>query len=243
VGFVAGPALGALGALGGPRVPFLIAAGIAAINTVVAIRRLPETHTERHAVTSTPKPPFSSVADVIVLAFVTLVAFSGFEATFALLANKRLGFEEASAGATFVGVGLVLTAVQGGMIGPVVRRLGESLTVRIGLLANAVGLLLLASVHSWWQLIPSLLALAVGQGLVTPALSSLLAGRVHQNHRGGAMGLQQSAGGLGRLIGPLLAGVLFQHVSSSAPYLLGAVVMALAAAATLRSWAPESARF
>ena len=43
VGFVAGPALGSLAALGGPRLPFFLAAGIATVNTVVAVRRLPET--------------------------------------------------------------------------------------------------------------------------------------------------------------------------------------------------------
>src|SRR5262245_44592019 len=44
LGFVAGPALGALAALGGPRLPFLVAAGLAACNTIVAVTRLPETH-------------------------------------------------------------------------------------------------------------------------------------------------------------------------------------------------------
>ncbi|HWE57805.1 MAG TPA: MFS transporter [Acidimicrobiales bacterium] len=43
IGFVAGPAIGALAALAGPRVPFFVAAGLAALNTVAAIRRLPET--------------------------------------------------------------------------------------------------------------------------------------------------------------------------------------------------------
>ncbi|HEX2041248.1 MAG TPA: MFS transporter, partial [Acidimicrobiales bacterium] len=44
LGFVAGPAIGGLAALGGPEVPFLLAAAIAAVNAVVAARRLPETH-------------------------------------------------------------------------------------------------------------------------------------------------------------------------------------------------------
>src|SRR6476619_1841977 len=44
VGFVAGPAIGALAALGDARVPFFIAAAIAGVNAIVAARRLPETH-------------------------------------------------------------------------------------------------------------------------------------------------------------------------------------------------------
>ena len=44
VGFVLGPAIGTFAALGGPHIPFFIAAAIAAINALVALRRLPETH-------------------------------------------------------------------------------------------------------------------------------------------------------------------------------------------------------
>ena len=56
VGFVAGPALGSLAALGGPRLPFFLAAVIAAVNTVVAARRLPETHRRRPAAAPRPGP-------------------------------------------------------------------------------------------------------------------------------------------------------------------------------------------
>ena len=43
LGFVAGPAIGALAVLGGPHVPFLIAAALAGVNAVIAWKRLPET--------------------------------------------------------------------------------------------------------------------------------------------------------------------------------------------------------
>src|SRR4051794_29353375 len=49
LGFVAGPALGALAALGGVKLPFLIAAGLAGVNALVAVRRLPETNPAHRA--------------------------------------------------------------------------------------------------------------------------------------------------------------------------------------------------
>lgn len=52
VGLTAGPALGALAALASPRLPFLLAGAIAAVNAVAAVRRLPETHPDR----SVPSP-------------------------------------------------------------------------------------------------------------------------------------------------------------------------------------------
>ena len=53
-----------------------------------------------------------------IIGFVALVAFSGFEATFALLAERRFSLTEGGVAAVFVGIGLLLTVVQGGLIGP-----------------------------------------------------------------------------------------------------------------------------
>jgi multidrug resistance protein len=234
LGFVAGPAIGGLAALGGPKVPFLIAAGIAAVNTVMAIRRLPETHPGRSGVQHEPALEKidwrrSGVAALIGVAFTSLVAFSAFEATFSLFGERRLGLKIASAGGVFAAVGIVLSLVQVRLVGPTVERFGEGGTMLIGLALDAVGLVALAAVHSWAALAPALLLLVVGQGLVTPTLSSAVAGRVGAHRRGGVLGIQQAAGGLARVVGPIAGGYLFQHAGVPVPYLVGAAVMALAA--------------
>ncbi|MCU1462468.1 MAG: Tetracycline resistance efflux pump [Acidimicrobiales bacterium] len=243
LGFVAGPAIGALAALGDARLPFLIAAGIAGANAVVAVRRLPETNP-----THTPPPPFFSgeedrngpvsatrtpgnVVGLLVIAFSSLVAFSAFEATFGLFGERRLGFHLSSTGAVFAGIGLVLALVQSTLVHPAVARLGEAGTLRLGLAINAVGLALLATVHSYWTLVPALLALVVGQGLAAPSLTAAFAGRARAERRGRALGVQQSANGLARVVGPIAGGLLFQRVGQQSPYLAGAVVMALCALA------------
>jgi MFS family permease len=282
LGFVAGPALGALATLGGTRLPFFVAAALAAANAVVASRRLPETHgrdvdhvsgprgaarmpadavvgldggsplegeallgmaTEAHADATPPaglegpagtegtEGGSAGLGRLVAVAFGSLVAFSAFEATFALFGERRLSFDPASTGAVFTAIGLVLALVQSSLVRPAVRRLGESRTLRLALLANAAGLAVLAAVHSWWLLAPALLLLVVGQGLATPSLTSAVAGRASARRRGGALGVQQSAGGLARVVGPVAGGLAFQHVGVPAPYLGGAVVMVLCAAA------------
>ena len=242
LGFVAGPALGGLAALGGPEVPFFLAAALAFVNGCVAIRRLPETrgvlvvpdladpgHAPREA------QEVGGLARLALVAFVSLVAFSGFEATFALLGERRFDLSLSSTGAVFAVIGLVLTGVQVGLVAPTVERLGEQGALRAGLCANAVGLVLLAGAESWAVLVPALLALVVGQGLVTPTLASLVAGRARTDRRGAALGLQQSAGGLARVAGPVAAGVLFEHVGVPAPYLAGAALVVVAVALVPRS--------
>lgn len=244
VGFVAGPALGALAALGGTRLPFLLAAGVAGVNAVAAIRRLPETHVDRasesgrSAVTDrsgspTPKAG-AGLTRLLLIAFASLVAFSAFEATFALFGERRLSFGPASTGVVFTAVGLVLVAVQTTLVRPVVARLGEGATLRAALVLNAAGLALLAAVHSWELLVPALLALVVGQGLAQPSLTSVVSGRARAGQRGRALGIQQSAGGLARVVGPIAGGLAFEHAGSGFPFVAGALVMALCAVAVHR---------
>ena len=242
VGFVAGPALGALAALGGPHVPFYLAGCVALVNALVAIRRLPETAPLGAESTSSRRQPRrrSSVAmsgltcgASLSCAFVATAAFAGFEATFALFGQARFDLTLSSTGAVFAGIGLFLVLVQAGLVHPVVSRLGAVGTLRGGLMLNIVGLFLLAVAVHWPVLVLALAALVVGQGLTTPTLASIVAGRSPSDRRGGALGLQQMAGGMGRVIGPVLAGVLFQHVGVGAPYVVGAGIAAAALALVL----------
>ncbi|MBK9179366.1 MAG: MFS transporter [Acidimicrobiales bacterium] len=234
VGFVAGPAIGGLAALGGPHVPFFIAAALAAVNAVVAAKRLPETSTAAIRRTARPAagapsgPETSAVRSALVryalVAFVSLMAFSGFEATFSLFGERRFGLTISSAAAVFAGIGLVLVIVQGGLIGPAVARFGTAGSLRLGLSSGAGGMAALAVATTWPVLALALLLIVVGQGMVTPTLSALVANRAPAPRRGGALGMQQAAGGLGRVVGPALGGVLFEHVGLAAPYVVGAVL-------------------
>ena len=164
---------------------------------------------------------------LLVVSFVGMVAFSGFESTFALLTEDRFGLKEAGTGAIFTVIGLALVAVQVGIIGRVNERLGESGTLRVGLAANAVGLALLAVDGGWATLVPALALLVLGQGLITPTLSSAIAGRAARA-RGAWLGWQQSVAALARVAGPVLAGILFTQIGVGAPYVVGAVLVVAA---------------
>lgn len=228
VGFVIGPVIGASAALVGPSVPFLVSAALSAINFAVAWVRLPETQRDEAA---TAKPRLrdvpSQVRSLVLLTFVAIVAFSAFEATFALLADRRLGLSDSSVALVFAGVGVVLVVTQGGLVGPITERLGEAGTMRLGLGLNVIGFTALALSSAAVLLLPGLAVLAVGQGLLTPTLSSAVAGAVDESTVGVALGVQQSMGGLARVIGPLLGGVLF-GIGVGVPYGVTALITATA---------------
>lgn len=231
VGFVVGPALGGLAALGGPHVPFFVAGSIAAVNAVIAIVRLPETrpgdsqqqpeHGRRSALT----PALRRFA---VVGFLSMLGFAGFEATFSLWGKEQFGFTEGSASLVFVFVGAVLVGVQGMLIGPLTSRLGSRTLIRAGLSLVAMGLVLLGLTTTWVLLFVALFLLAVGQGIAGPSGSALVAEIAPVERRGEAIGYQQSSAAFGRIAGPVLAGALFDHVDVSAPFVVSGALVGLA---------------
>jgi multidrug resistance protein len=241
VGFSMGPAIGGLAALVDHRLPFFVAAAIAAVNAAVAVRRLPETHPSRsrspqvrapaaERLPTQPPAASTSLRRLVLVVFVAMAAFSGFEATFSLLADVRYELSESATYGVFFVIGLALVVVQGGLVGTVHERLGESATLRAGLAANALGLALLAVDAGWPGLVPALALLVMGQGLVAPTLAAAVAGRARADRRGMALGIQQSAGGLARVVGPAGAGALFDHVGVATPFVVAAVLAAVAVA-------------
>ncbi len=235
VGFVVGPALGGLASLGGEHIPFFVAGTVALINAIVAWRRLPETRPAdvRQAAREAAKNDTEGKVrlwGLAVAGFTAIVAFSGFEATFSLLAGDRFRLTEGGVAAIFVGVGVVLVGVQGGLIRPINAKLGTQRSLQVGLVLNSAGLVVLSFAKNWPLLIVALALLTVGQGLVTPNLSSLVSGRVPDHRRGEALGFQQGVNAVGRVAGPALAGVLYDHVSIGSPYLVGGALCGVALA-------------
>jgi len=226
VGFVLGPALGGLAGLFGTRVPFLIAAALAAINAIVAAYRLEETRKE--PIAKTPSLVRSvreldrGLASLIALSFVAVAAFSLFETTFALLAADRLDLTAPQISFVFAFVGVVLVTTQAGLVGPASKRFPETSLIGLGLSLNVAGFLLVALSTTLLQLAPGLILLAVGQGFATPALASVIAGRAPIGRAGVILGVQQSAGGLARVLGPIAGGLLFA-IGIRMPYLVAAL--------------------
>ena len=238
VGFVVGPALGGLAALGGPHVPFFVASGLAAANAIAAVIRLPETSTTVRQ----PRSPSRRVRQVnrfIVIGFFSALPFAGFEATFSLFGGARFDLTEGSTAAVFFAIGLAMSLVQGMLIGPLTKRFGSTRLLQSGLVLVACGLGVLGGASVWVVLFVALALIVVGSGVSNPSLTTLVANSAPADQRGEVLGFQQSAGALARVIGPPLAGLSFDRVGIGAPYSLGALVFLIAIVA---SWQLSTSR-
>jgi DHA1 family tetracycline resistance protein-like MFS transporter len=248
LGFTVGPALGGLVAGSDPSAaalarPAFVAAGLSTLAFLIALARLKESlpQQSRDAAPGAGRLQMArevmtrpTLRQLILLLFVTITAFAGMETTFALWANSAFGWGPREVGNNFLYVGLVLVAVQGGLIGPLSRRLGETRLVIGGATLIALGLVGLPFALSLPRLLVVNTLLALGMGLLNPSITSLISRQAAADERGGILGVSQSASSLSRILGPAVAGPLFQRFGRDAPYYAGAAVMALVVAMALR---------
>ncbi len=171
---------------------------------------------------------------IIILFFFTTFAFSGLESTFALWAFSGFGWGPEQVGWIFFYVGLVLAAVQGGLIRRLVPRLGEGKLVITGAVLLALGLLGLGFSHDLAEILIVMGVLALGLGVFSPSMTSLVSKAAGADERGGILGVNQSGQSLARILGPLIAGPIYTAGGRNAPYYMDAIIMAAVAATALK---------
>lgn len=239
LGFVLGPAVGGFFSQYGYGVPAFIASAICFTNLLIALVRLPESlTTERKGIAPLgeryhPKQ-FVKVFQnpnlglVILLMFFATFSFANLEATFALFTERRFEFTASEVGYLFAYMGLLIAIVQGGLVGRLVKIFGERVLVRAGMFLMVVGLGLIPYAKNLWILAIVLAFLAIGLGMNTPSLNSLITQYGDPTRHGGILGVSQSFSSLARILGPTWGGFSFDRFGISSPYFSGGVVMLLA---------------
>jgi predicted MFS family arabinose efflux permease len=122
----------------------------------------------------------------------------------------------------------VLAFIQGVVVGRAVRSVGEHRIIPAAIAVVAVALALVPFSHSVPMLLAACAMLALGMGFNNPSLSSMVSRMTDPNDQGGVLGLAQSLGSLGRIVGPAWGGFLFDLFGPSMPYLSAATIMMVA---------------
>jgi DHA1 family tetracycline resistance protein-like MFS transporter len=237
LGFILGPAVGGVLVRFGLRAVPAAAALFAMINLVTAALVLRESLPAgaRRSMGST-FPGWREARELwadlplrslMVLFFLVMFCFSIMEATLALYCQSRLGFGDRETAWLFTYVGVLLAAVQGGLMGLLVRRFGDRRLIQAGILLMALGLLLLPFRASLGWLLASLLLLAVGSAVHNPAISALLSRLVGPTTQGETIGVSRSFGALARATGPL-AGTWIFGAGAAWPFWTAGALMLVA---------------
>jgi MFS transporter, DHA1 family, tetracycline resistance protein len=250
IGFVIGPAIGGALVMLGPSVPFIGAALLCGVNFAWTFFTLPEPPRPAGG----PRPPARRGVDwkellaairkprflsLLVLSFCATFALANLEATFALSTHKLFGYGNRENAFLFTYIGVMLAITQAVLVGRLVRRLGEPVLIVLGLFVTVGGLFAVPYAHNLWHLLAILGVFSFGSGISTPSISSLISRAAGAHIQGGALGANQSAAALARVVGPACGGFCFDHFGVPAPYLLGATVMIVAWTISLTLLRPD----
>lgn len=250
-GFVFGPAAGSLIGRYGFRAAALFAAGLAFANMLLAIVVLRESlPAERRNAQERKRFSYAEVkrafgqpgASLVLWAsFLCMLGFVGMETTFPLLGKKNAALGPRELGFVFSFVGIMMVFVQGFLIGRLTPRFGERVLSMAGCAAMGVALLLMPFAHGLTNLFATVALLALGSGLATPSMSTLLSRMTPQHEQGSVMGMNQSLGALARAFGPMVAGPLYD-VHPAVTYGAGGLLMFVSLACLLPVIQPNQVR-
>jgi MFS family permease len=240
-GVAIGPALGSLAMGFGTSGPGLFAATIALVNMVFAWSYLAESniHAGRHPddrpkargarevlrrVLTHGREPASRLIWIYAL---TMGAFQGMTTVLALFLASGFGVTERTIGYFFAYVGTISFVTRAGVLGKLVTWLGELQLSRLGMLLLAIGLAGMAFSPNIPVLAIFVALVPLGTAFTFPCVTGLLSRVVSPHERGLYMGVQQTFGGTGRVVGPIYAGWAFDHLGHGVPFYTGAVIVLL----------------
>ena len=244
LGFVLGPALG--GILGGvnPRLPFWVASGLTLVNALYGLIVLPESLPPEKR---TPRfvwakaNPLGSLKllrshhelfGLATVNFLYYLSHQVLQSVFVLYVGYRYNWSARAVGLTLAAIGIGSVIVQGGLVRPVVARIGDRRALFVGLVFGAIG-------FACWGLAPTgilfLAAIPIGSlmGFYGPAAQGLMTHRVSASEQGQLQGANSSVQGIAGLVGPGLFTWIFAHFISTgsswqlpgAPFLLGSLLL------------------
>ncbi len=235
MGFIFGPAIGGFLAKYNYSYPGYFAMIVSLITVFLTIFTLPETVSSEQR-KNNPKAQISfqafwkvatnsKIEYLIIVFFLINSAFSLMQGTFALWTQKRFNFGPEQNGYIFAFVGIMAVIAQLKLLPYLVKRFKERVLLNYSSLFFGLGFILMPFVPNPWYLMVTQTLLIFGNSMANPSIQALVSEKVPKEEYGETLGFLQSAGSLGRIVGPILGGWLFGAMGMNSPFLFAAVVV------------------
>lgn len=240
IGFIIGPAVGGLVGEFGTRVPFFVAAALAAVTFAYGLFTFEET------LPAEKRRPFQwkranplgaiialwNVKGIWLIAGAILLWISAvniYPTLWSWFAAAQYGWGPGLIGLSLVFNGLSMALYQAFVIGPVTKKLGPNRSIQLGLAAAMIGFTFY--VFNPFPLLVFPIALLLGiQGIIQPSMIALMSGAVSDDRQGELLGFNSSLAALAAIIAPLVYNPALAYFSGSdAPIHLPGAPFAIAA--------------
>jgi DHA1 family tetracycline resistance protein-like MFS transporter len=257
IGFVLGPAIGGILSHFSVIAPFWFAAILATLNAILMwiVLLEPERHATRQKGPLNLRNIFEQAGSwrlgvITVAYFIAIAGFAIVTVIYPQVSNRRFELNQSQISYIFVMMGLIGAAIQGGGIGRLAKRFGDVNLAITGFALMAASMMLMPFASSVPIFLVFSAGLAIGNSLSQPTVNAMASKGASAALQGRVLGVVQSAGSLGRVFGPVIAGFLLtsDHTRPTAqygntPFLVGGVIMAFAfgLATTLRRSEPAAA--
>jgi MFS family permease len=236
VGVAIGPAIGGAALAFGRSGPGLAAATLCLVNIFFAWRFLRESRDMTEAHEKKPRASRTVIANVIThpnepahrliwIYAIAMGAFSGLMAILALFLADRFGVGKDQIWLFYTYVGVIAVVTRAGILGKMVDRYGEAQLSRIGLALLATGLATIPLARGFFMLAIAVALIPLGTAFTFPCVTSMLSRVISSRERGLYMGVQQTFGGLARVIVPLWAGFSYDHFGKTVPLFTSAALV------------------
>jgi MFS family permease len=223
----------------GHAAPGIMAAALCLLNMLFAWRYLSESR-DATVQAASSEPPLKSrqAAWHIIthssepssrLIWIYAIAIGAFQGSFSVLAlflNARFQVTEQTIGYFFMYTGAISVFTRVLLLGRMVDWLGEAKLSRLGLVLLAAGVIGMPLSQNLWMLAIAVALIPLGTAFTFPCVTALLSRVISPRERGLYMGMQQTYGGVARIIAPLFYGWAFDSLGVSSPYYFSSAIIA-----------------
>mgnify|MGYP001558238113 FL=1 len=228
LGFIFGPAIGGFLSKFSYAAPAYFATGVSLLSVLATVFFLKETVDEKKAAAS-PRTKFSlkefqrvmklyPIGLLITVFLMLNTAFSIMQGNFSLWTQKTFNFDASQNGWLFAYIGILAVIFQMKLLPYAIKRFKEKNILQASLLFMAIGLILIPLAKHPNFLFVALFFLPLGNGLANPTIQALASENVPKEEYGETLGILQSAGSMGRIIGPILGGEIFQSLGKDTAF-------------------------
>ena len=239
-GFIIGPALGGALSTYGYAIPGYAAMILTSVNILSVISFLPEPQRQKGI---EPENPVASrgylqglldylrkplLGPTLVILYFITVAFSTIPVIVPLLSIDYFNFSSLELSFVFIYIGIVQIVMQGFLIDALSRKLGDDKLITLGPIVMAAGTILMPSFQNVILFFIGNSLLAAGFGIMNTSIPSFISKRISLNDQGSVLGIVSSVSSVANIPGPLIIGIVYAIAGSFIPFLISAIILAVA---------------